>query len=186
MHLPEHRLQLRLLTATEGKRLNRKAAEAFPLHMKSRLRISTEALRHLLLYRTQCSDTPVTCFSSSRGFHKSSSVLGAVGQILHGKVAVVEGGSLAAFHWSPEAGMATLTTAKCMSRHHNRSFQQPCLTLCLSPVEQENTNPPTQREGTNPLQSPTHRHRSPLRAALQAGQCFAREISQCLLALRAE
>lgn len=67
---------------------NRKAAEAFPLYMKSRLRISTEALKHLLLYRTQCSDTPVICFSSSRGSHKSWSALGAVGQIPQGKVAV--------------------------------------------------------------------------------------------------
>lgn len=167
-HLPHHSLQLPLLAATEGKGCNRKAAEAFPLYMKRRLRISTEALKHLLLYRTQCSDTPVICFSSSQGFHKSSSVLGAVGQTQGGG----SGGER-------EPGSIPLV---CTGRdghsdqcpvHLQESQTQLSAALPHSfPITRgaEKHKRPIQREGTNPLQSPTHRQRSPPRAALRAGQ----------------
>lgn len=78
-----------------------------------------------------------------------------------------EGGSLAAFLCA-QAGMATLTTAQCISWHHKHSFQQPCLTLFSA--EEQNTNPQVQSKGTNLLQSPTHSQGSPLGAALRAGQ----------------
>jgi len=51
--------------STEGKEHNRKIAQAFPSYTEGGLKISTDAVKHLLLYKRQCSDTPVIGCSSS-------------------------------------------------------------------------------------------------------------------------
>lgn len=119
-------------TSTEGKERNMKIAQAFSSYMKGRLKISTEALKHLLLYKRQCSDSPIVCFSSSWGFKECSTAPVAVGQIPHGKAGSCRGRERGCILWvSTGRDGHSNHFPKCISRNHNCSFHQPCLTLFL-------------------------------------------------------
>lgn len=155
------------------------------MYIKSSLRISTEALKPLLLYRTQCSDTPLFAFHHLEDSTNPRARRELLDRSCTGRW---QRGREGAWQHPAQAGMATLSTAKCITMHHKHSFQQPCLTLFSSPEEQNTTPlpPPIQSEGTNLLQSPTHRQGVSSGQLCELGNSFAKEISQCLLALRAE
>lgn len=156
------------------------------MFMKSRLRISTQALKHffciehnaltLLLFafhHLKDSTNPRVCWElldrSCRGRWQWGR----------------EGGSLAAFHCSAQAGKATLTTAKGISRCHKHSFQQPCLDLFSTRGAGEHKSQFRVKAQTCCSHPPTDKG-VPSGQLCELGNSFAKEMSQCLLALRAE